>query len=98
MRWGQLAGGMNRLAVLADNLSALPGRRKTDAALNELGYHLENYYARTYELRERAVGLAGSLLHRDVKSAKSPTRRTDVAASIPVRFRVPLAPFFSLLN
>lgn len=98
MWWGQLAGGTHRLMSAVEHLSKLPGRRKTDDALNELGYHLENYFTRTYELRERAVGLMGKILGRRFGAAKIPGRRAALAATIPERFQGASMPFFSLLD
>jgi hypothetical protein len=101
MWWGQLAGGTNRLMLVAEHLSTLPGRRKTEDALNELGYDLENYFTRTYELRERAFGLmerAMGYKRRGLGKAKLPKFRAATAAAVPITFHGMSAPFFSLLD
>jgi hypothetical protein len=103
MWWGQLASSTYRLILAAEHLGALPGRRKTEDALNELTYHLENYFARTYELRERAVGLMEKVMgykRGGLGKAKSrdPLVRSAVAAAVPGKFRVASVPFFSLLD
>jgi len=49
--WGQLAGSTHRLYTVAEQLETLASKRNLDAALTELGYHVENYFVRIYELR-----------------------------------------------
>lgn len=99
--WGQLAGAMHRLAVIAGYLDELPGRKRTETALEQLAYHLEGYFARTYELRERAGMTAAGLLNlpwtrEEVGRVKSETDRAAFEASIPVKYRDTLAPLFAL--
>jgi hypothetical protein len=71
--WGQLAGSTHRLRVVADQLETLASKRNIDLALTELAYHLENYFVRIYELRERALGflIAVTKDSKNVKALKS---------------------------
>jgi hypothetical protein len=96
--WGQLAGALDRLVVVAGYLEELPGRKRTEVALEQVTYHLEGYFARVYELRERAVELTKHVLNRDVSKAKNPKHRAAVVASVPERYRHVVAPFFALLQ
>src|SRR5438105_12180025 len=92
--WGQLAGGAHRLRFAADQLHLLPGRKPTARALNELAYHVENYFTRVYELRERAVGLVTAFSGRNVHATKNPGRRERLLADLRGEFPA-LEPVFA---
>ena len=76
--WGQLAGATHRLRFVIDMLEELvdgADRTGTENTIARLEYHAQNYYARAYELRERAIGLIASIcgnpaLARELKSQK----------------------------
>jgi hypothetical protein len=77
--WGQLAGSTHRLRIVADQLETLASKRNIDLALTELAYHLENYFVRIYELRERALGFLIAVTNDTaiVRALKSQKRRQD---------------------
>jgi hypothetical protein len=87
--WGQLAGSTHRLRIVADQLETLASKRNIDLALTELAYHLENYFVRIYELRERALGFLIAVINdtKNVKALKSQERRQK--ALIALREHVP---------
>jgi hypothetical protein len=58
--WAQLCVSTHRLAFLRDELAAVNRIRNVDALLGRLAYHMENYLARVYELRERAAKLVAT--------------------------------------
>src|SRR6266536_3444006 len=58
--WGQLAGAAHRLLFVCEELEACTSGPKIELVLERLGYHMENYLGRVYELRERAVALAAA--------------------------------------
>ena len=53
--WGQLAVAADRLNFVCEELAACASEAKIELVLGRLGYHMENYLVRVYELRERAV-------------------------------------------
>jgi hypothetical protein len=82
--WGQLAGSTHRLRIVADQLETLASKRNIDLALTELSYHLENYFVRICELRERALGFLIALTNdtENVRSLKSQKRRQDALLAL----------------
>ena len=87
---GQLAGSTHRLYTVTEQLETLASKRNLDAALTELGYHLENYFVRIYELRERVVGylIATTNDVQNAQALKSQAKRADALTAL--RRRVPL--------
>ena len=87
--WGQLAGSTHHLYVVVDQLEKLPSKRNLDLALTELGYHIENYFVRIYELRERVVGylIAATNDVQTVRDIKSQRKRRNALTAL--RTRVP---------
>jgi hypothetical protein len=58
--WGQLAGSINRLVLIADLLESVKSEPKVDQGRNLLELYIESYLLRAYEVRERALGLLAS--------------------------------------
>ena len=52
---------MHRFQYVCDEIGAVTGNADMNDLLGRLEYHVENYLVRTYELRERAVLLAGAI-------------------------------------
>jgi hypothetical protein len=55
--WAQLCGSLHRLAYVRDELEKVTTKHDTCDAVRALEYHIENYLARIYELRERIAKL-----------------------------------------
>lgn len=99
--WGQVAGGANRVRLLAEGLERAARRRDVSRGLTELAYHLENYFVRIYELRERAIPLAESITGAKLGPARNPTKRERTLALISNQFadiREHLAKLLQLLD
>jgi hypothetical protein len=98
--WGQLAGSTHRLRVVADQLETLVSKRNLDLALVELGYHLENYFVRIYELRERVMGflIAATNDAQNVRSLKSQRRREDALMGLRIQVPTLIEPLKQLLE
>jgi hypothetical protein len=83
--WGQLVGSIHRLQVVYDDLDSIcnDGKDVSDA-LNHLTYHVENYFVRAYELRERVLGLLSEITgqRRTVEDLRHPARRQDALMSL----------------
>jgi hypothetical protein len=83
--WGQLAGSMHRLHVIADELDQITEGTDISLALTRLAYHIENYHMRVYELRERLVSLIMSIANCSKSTAgklKKPTERARAIATL----------------
>jgi hypothetical protein len=77
--WGQVAGSMHRLFFLREELESAEQDHELERALDRLAYHLENYFIRIYELRERAFGLLGAVIRDEslVKKVRHPASRPE---------------------
>lgn len=83
---GQLAGAANRVRVLTEGLKQAARRRDVSKGLSELTYHLENYFVRIYELRERAIPLVEWVTGVKLSAAKNRGKRAGAVARIPHSF------------
>jgi hypothetical protein len=82
-RWGQLAGAMHRLSFAIEELHAVAEASEVENVVRRLEYHLENYFYRSYELRERASGLITTIHPSQaavVGRLKNPTKRAAALA------------------
>lgn len=82
--WGQLAGSTHRMQVVSDELDTTCNECDISVALTRLEYHVENYFIRAYELRERVLGLFSELTgqKKAVDELRHPARRQDALASL----------------
>jgi hypothetical protein len=82
--WGQLAGSTHRMQVVVDGLDSTCNESDISVALTRLEYHVENYFIRAYELRERVLGLLSELTgqKKTVDELRHPARRQDAFASL----------------
>jgi hypothetical protein len=80
--WGQLAGSTHRLYVIVDELENGAEEDNLELALTRLAYHVENYFVRIYDLRERAIRLLEAMTGQktEVKKLKSPSKRKRARA------------------
>lgn len=82
-RWGQLAGAMHRLCFAIEELHAVADASEVESVVRRLEYHLENYFYRSYELRERASKLITTIHPSQtavVGRLKKPTKRAAAVA------------------
>ena len=87
--WGQLAGSTHRLRVVADQLELLERDPNIEAALMQLGYHLENYFMRIYELRERVLGYLMAITKDSERVRALKNKQARQAVLTVLRERVP---------
>jgi len=82
-RWGQLAGAMHRLSFAVGELHAVADASEVESVMRRLEYHLENYFYRSYELRERASRLITTIHPSQaavVERLKNPNKRAAALA------------------
>ena len=98
--WGQLAGSTHRLHIIVDQLETLASKRNINSALTELAYHLENYFVRIYELRERALEFLNAIIHDDTKIRAIKNKQQRQKAFTALQEQVPtlIDPLAALLN
>jgi hypothetical protein len=82
--WGQLAGAMHRLTAVQRDFLRLRAQRNVEKALLRLEFLTERYVLRAYELRERALGLLMSRIHRtnDVNRLRNPKQRCNALSRL----------------
>ena len=98
--WGQLAGSTHRLITIAEHLDNIQSRRNVDQALNELNYHLENYFVRVYELRERVVGYLTAVTAdpQTIRNLKHGNKRKEALKALRGRLPMTIDSLTALLN
>lgn len=82
--WGQAMGCHWRLVAVAERLGTTARMRDVDRALAAVLDDVENYLLRTYELRDRVLGLLTAITHdrAAVAHLKRPDRREAVLATL----------------
>jgi hypothetical protein len=93
--WGQLAGSIHRLHIIAEELERIANDNDISLALTRLAYHIENYLVRVYELRERSLSLAAKVTGKKamIDNLRHPSKR---AAAVIALEKVATAPVQAL--
>lgn len=83
-RWGQLAGGLHRLVDIRDDLGSVTRDRDIERCLHRLVIYVESFFARSYELRERAVALLAGMtgMREESGKLKSPAKRSSAESRL----------------
>ena len=77
--WGQVAGCLQRIYFINEELQKLSYKKDLQALITTLSFHLENYFYRVYELRERIIGCLISItIDTDLTKLKSPRLRKNI--------------------
>jgi len=101
--WGQLAGSLYRLKTISEELDALAASddmMDISLGLSRLAYHVENYFSRLYELRERALGLLAEITKNKAATQKlrHPDQRQEAAAILEQVAPMPTRVLMALLD
>jgi hypothetical protein len=97
---GQLVAAMHRLKYLREELAEIARCKSHEMVLRRLTYHVENYFIRAYELRERIVALAARHCDRPSLAGKlkKPSTRAEALQTINGRFPELVEPLNRLLE
>ena len=77
--WSQASGCFHRIFFIKEELEKLAEKKDLQTLVTGLSYHLENYFYRVYELRERIIGcLVAITKDNEITKLKSRKLRKSV--------------------